>query len=135
MVKNLPAMWETQVGSRGREDPLEEGAAAPPVFLPGQSYGHRSLAGYSPWGCKESDTTEDRIGKVQLAVQVCRAGGWQSSGSKPNPYNSRVTSHPFPSSVQLSHLVMSDFLRPMDYSTPGLPVHLQLPESTQTHIL
>ena len=29
-----------------------------PVFLPGESHGHRSLAGYSPWGCKESDMTE-----------------------------------------------------------------------------
>ena len=29
-----------------------------PVFLPGESHGGRSLAGYSPWGCKESDTTE-----------------------------------------------------------------------------
>ena len=29
-----------------------------PVFLPGKSHGRRSLAGYSPWGCKESDTTE-----------------------------------------------------------------------------
>ena len=29
-----------------------------PVFLPGKSHGQRSLAGYSPWGCKESDTTE-----------------------------------------------------------------------------
>ena len=29
-----------------------------PVFLPGESLGQRSLAGYSPWGCKESDTTE-----------------------------------------------------------------------------
>ena len=29
-----------------------------PVFLPGESYGQRSLAGYSPWGGKESDTTE-----------------------------------------------------------------------------
>jgi len=29
-----------------------------PVFLPGKSHGWRSLAGYSPWGCKESDTTE-----------------------------------------------------------------------------
>ena len=26
MVKNLPAMWETQVRSLGREDPLEKGA-------------------------------------------------------------------------------------------------------------
>ena len=29
-----------------------------PVFLPGKPHGQRSLAGYSPWGCKESDTTE-----------------------------------------------------------------------------
>ena len=29
-----------------------------PVFLPGESHGQRILAGYSPWGCKESDTTE-----------------------------------------------------------------------------
>ena len=29
-----------------------------PVFLPGKSHRWRSLAGYSPWGCKESDTTE-----------------------------------------------------------------------------
>ena len=30
-----------------------------PVFLPGEFHGHRSLVGYSPWGCKESDTTSD----------------------------------------------------------------------------
>ena len=29
-----------------------------PVRLPGQSYGRRSLVGYSPWGRAESDTTE-----------------------------------------------------------------------------
>ena len=29
-----------------------------PVLLPGKSHGRRSLVGYSPWGCKESDTTE-----------------------------------------------------------------------------
>ena len=29
-----------------------------PVFLPGESHGLRSLAGCSPWGRKESDTTE-----------------------------------------------------------------------------
>ena len=29
-----------------------------PVFLPGKSHGWRSLTGYSPWGRKESDTTE-----------------------------------------------------------------------------
>ena len=29
-----------------------------PVFLPGESHGQRSLAGYSPWGHRESDMTE-----------------------------------------------------------------------------
>ena len=29
-----------------------------PVFLPGEFNGERSLAGYSPWSCKELDTTE-----------------------------------------------------------------------------
>ena len=28
------------------------------LFLPGESHGRRSLIGYSPWGRKESDTTE-----------------------------------------------------------------------------
>ena len=28
------------------------------VFLPEESHGQRSLVGYSPWGCKESDTTD-----------------------------------------------------------------------------
>ena len=32
--------------------------ATTPVFLPGESHGEGSLAGYSPWGHKESDTTE-----------------------------------------------------------------------------
>ena len=30
-----------------------------PVFLPGESHGQRSLAGYSPWGPTESDTSEE----------------------------------------------------------------------------
>ena len=29
-----------------------------PVFLPGEFHGERSLGIYSPWGCKELDTTE-----------------------------------------------------------------------------
>ena len=29
-----------------------------PVFLPGEFHGQKSLVGYSPWGCKELDTTE-----------------------------------------------------------------------------
>ena len=35
-----------------------EGHGNPLVFLPGESYGQRSLEGYCPWGRKESDTSE-----------------------------------------------------------------------------
>ena len=60
MVKNLSAIQETQVSYLGQEDPLKKGMATllTPVFLPGEFYGQRSLAGYSPWGREEWDTTE-----------------------------------------------------------------------------
>ena len=51
-------MQETCVQSLGQEDPLEEGMAAHSVFLPGESHGQRSLAGYSLWGHRESDMPE-----------------------------------------------------------------------------
>ena len=51
-------MQETLVQSLGQEDPLEKNWQPTPVFLPTEFYGQRSLAGYRPWGCKESDMTE-----------------------------------------------------------------------------
>ena len=57
-VKNLPAMQETWVQSRGWEDPWRRSWQPTPVFLPGESHGRRSLEGYSLWGRKESDITE-----------------------------------------------------------------------------
>ena len=59
-VKKLPAVQETQVGSLGREDPVEEEWQSTPLFLPGHSHGQRSLVGCSPQGCRESDMTEHR---------------------------------------------------------------------------
>ena len=54
MVKNLPATQETLVQSLGREDPPWRREWWPtPVFLPGEFHGL-----CSPWGRKESDTTE-----------------------------------------------------------------------------
>ena len=50
-------MQKTRVWFLGWEDPLEKEWQPTPVFLPGKSHGDRSLAGYSPWGCKEPDTT------------------------------------------------------------------------------
>ena len=58
LVKNLPIMWETWVQFLDMKDRLEKGMATHSVFLPGESHGQRSLVGYSPWGRKESDTTE-----------------------------------------------------------------------------
>ena len=57
-VKNLPAVQETQFRSLGWEDPQRRKWQPTPVFLPGKSHGWRSLAGYSPWGGKESNTNE-----------------------------------------------------------------------------
>ena len=48
---------EMQVRSLVWEDPLKKEVATYPVFLPGKSHGQRSLAGSSPWGRKESETT------------------------------------------------------------------------------
>ena len=58
MVKHLPTMWETRLQSLGWEDLLEEEMATTLVFLPGKSHGQWNLVGYSPWVCKELDTTE-----------------------------------------------------------------------------
>ena len=57
MVKNLPAVQETLVVSPSWEDPLEKEMAIHSGILPSESYGQRSLAGYSPWGHKELDMT------------------------------------------------------------------------------
>ena len=58
LVKNLPEMQETLVRSLGQEDPWRREWLPTLVFLPGESYGQRSLEVYSPWSCKESDMTE-----------------------------------------------------------------------------
>ena len=66
LVKNPPAMPETWVRSLGGEDPLEKGKAT-----------HFSVLAwripwtvYSPWGSKESDTTERLFHFSLLIVAV-----------------------------------------------------------------
>ena len=51
-------MQKTQVQSLGQEDCWRRRQQPTPVFLPGESHWQRGLVGYSPWGHKESDTTE-----------------------------------------------------------------------------
>ena len=69
-VKSPPAIgrpgfnpWTGRPPGEGNGNPLqysclENSVDREPVFLPGESNGQRSLAGYGPWGCKELDTTE-----------------------------------------------------------------------------
>ena len=57
MVKNLPAMQETWVRSLGLEDPLKKGMVTHSSIFAWR-IPQRSLEGYSPWGHKESGTTE-----------------------------------------------------------------------------
>ena len=49
-----PHIWQPKLG----RSPGEREWLPTPVFLPGEFHGQRSLVGYSPWGCKESETTE-----------------------------------------------------------------------------
>ena len=51
-------MKKTWVQSLDQEDPLEKEMATHSSIMPEESHGQRSLVGYSPWGRKELDTTE-----------------------------------------------------------------------------
>ena len=55
-----------------------------PVFLPGEALGQRSLAGYSPWGCKELDTTEHTYKHARKLTQLTW-GLMQTTGSPWTP--------------------------------------------------
>ena len=58
MVKNLPEVQENQVQFLDENIPWRREWLPTLVFLPGKFHGQRSLAGYSPWDCKESDMTQ-----------------------------------------------------------------------------
>ena len=62
MVKNLPAnagdIKRHACDPWVRKNPWRREWLPTPVFLPKESHGQRSLAGYSPWGREQSDPTE-----------------------------------------------------------------------------
>ena len=62
MVKNLPAnagdIKRHAFDPWVRKNPWRREWLPTPVFLPKESHGQRSLAGYSPWGREQSDPTE-----------------------------------------------------------------------------
>ena len=58
MVKNLLPFRRPGFDPCVQKIPWKREWQPAPVFLPGESHGQRSLAGYSRWDHKESDTTE-----------------------------------------------------------------------------
>ena len=69
MVKNLCAMQASWVQSLGPDNPLEKGMAT--HSTPGEVYGQRSLAGYSPWACKKLDITKGLTLSLFLSLLDC----------------------------------------------------------------
>ena len=59
--------WVRKIPWRGAPQPT-------PAFLPGESSGQRSLAGYSPWGPKELDAIE-RLSLTHSCIFWCLPGG------------------------------------------------------------
>ena len=57
-VKHLPTMQETWLQSLGKEDLLEMEMETHSSILAWKSHGQRNFVGYSPWGHKESEMTE-----------------------------------------------------------------------------
>ena len=57
-VKNLPAMWETQVPTLNRKDALEKGMATHSSILDWRILWTEEPGGLCPWARRESDTTE-----------------------------------------------------------------------------
>ena len=47
-----------------------------PVLFPGKPHGQRSLVGYSPWGCKELDTTEQLYFHFSLSLGLIHWRTW-----------------------------------------------------------
>ena len=68
MVKKLPTKQKTQVQSLGWEDPLEESRATHASILAWRIPCTEEPGGYSPWGHKESDTTEQLTYKLKSTV-------------------------------------------------------------------
>ena len=108
-------MRETWVQSLGREDPLEKEMAT-----------HSSILAWRiPW-------TEEP-GRLQSKGSQRVGHNWVTSLSRSLSIKSELTEWIYKYRCQFSCSVMSDS-DPIECSTPGLPVHHQLPESTQTHV-
>ena len=78
-VKNLLAVQKVQVRSWVGKIPREGNGDSLQYFLQ-EFHGQRSLAGYNPWGSKESDMTE----QLALSSYLCGNSGISLYGNKSN---------------------------------------------------
>ena len=106
-----------------------------PVFLPGDFHGQRSLVGYSPRGCNESDTTEwpsTHTRKVigYLKCELALGGESQVWIYLLISLTNGPLIHQFSSVTQLSLTLY----HPMDCSMPGFSVLHHFLEFSQTHV-
>ena len=74
MVNCLPTMQETWVRSLGWKILWRRKWEPSPVLLPGRSHGWRRVVDYSPWGRKESDTTERPHFHFNAYIYICNIG-------------------------------------------------------------
>ena len=125
---SIPQLGRSPGG--GHDNPLQNSCLEYP-------HGQRSLVDYSPWGCKELDTTEWLSTRDMTKESVL---GYKKHVREKKEANFllkvlrcwvKLTLSVQFSSVTQSCLTLCD---PMHHSTPGLPVNHQLPESTQTHV-
>ena len=77
---SIPDLSNSRCGVKSAEQTqiafdLEKGMATHSCILPGEFYGQRSLAGYSPWTHIESDTTE----QLTLSLSRLQACPWSHS--------------------------------------------------------
>ena len=77
------------------------------VFLPGASHGQRSLAGYNPWGCKESGTTKQLILSHMSIVSVQFSHSVMSNTLQPHGLQHARTPCPSPTSRACSNSCLS----------------------------
>ena len=70
LVGNLPACRSPRFIPWARRIPWRREWQPTPVFLPGEFHTQRSLVGYSPWGHKESETTEQLIQHIRFTDPI-----------------------------------------------------------------
>ena len=113
--------WTHILGSEGTESQPQDHQGVPRIHSSKRSHGTHGSVSNTDHTVHYTPSTHWSYNRKS----VCTF--WSPSSSRPSP---------LPTSVQFSSVAQSclTLCDPMDCSTPGLPVHHQLPEFTQTHV-